>query len=88
MKTTKLELIVLENIANSEYIDVNNIDELIDYPTWSFVATNSTNKLKGALGSCIKKGYVYGDNLHDEEDNTCSLTKEGVEILKENNFKI
>jgi hypothetical protein len=83
---TDLEKAVMINIAESEYIDVASLDELVDYPTWSFVATNETKILAGALGSLVKKGLVIcskdngSDNGKDKE--TCWLTANGVEQLK------
>jgi hypothetical protein len=90
MKTTQLQLTELEkkvmiNIAESEYIDVETLDGLVDYPTWSFVATDETKELAGALGSLVKKGLVVcGSDVGDKGKKleTCWLTKDGVEHLK------
>ena len=88
LKVTDLEAQVLKNIAHSEYIDSVTPEELIGYPTWSFVATNQTKQLTGALGSCIKKGLVGGDTPETKSGNeTCYLTTEGVEYLKSINFE-
>lgn len=89
MKTTELENQVLIRIAKSEYIDVSSIDELVDFPTWSFVATNETKELAGALGSLAKKGLVGCDNEkgdRGQNQECCWLTKEGVQVLKEIGF--
>jgi hypothetical protein len=79
---TELEQKVMINIAESEYIDVQSLDELVDYPTWSFVATDSSNQLKGALGSLVKKGLVVCASDGNKDDETCHLTASGVDALK------
>jgi len=82
--TAELEKKVMINIAESEYIDVRTLDELVNYPTWSFVATNSTKQLSGALGSLVKKGLVIcvSDTVNKKEEEQCWLTQSGVDHLK------
>ena len=79
---TDLERQVIENIINSEYMDVTG-EDMINWGVWSFTATNEDKKLAGALGSLVKKGLVYSD---DEvgNDSTCALTKEGFYWAKNN----
>jgi hypothetical protein len=79
---TELEKKVMINIAESEYINVKSLDELVNYPTWSFVATDETKQLAGALGSLVKKGLVKCSLDNGKDDETCWLTMEGVEKLK------
>lgn len=83
MKTelTELEKQVLINIAESEYIDVQSIEKLLNYPTWSFVATNQQKQLTGALSSCVQKGLVGCDNTV-KGDETVWLTQLGVDELQ------
>lgn len=87
MNLTELEKKVMINIAESEYADVSVLDDLIDFPVWSFSATNETKQLAGALGSLAKKGLVGCSSDPDNaqtrgDDDTCWLTKIGVENLK------
>ncbi len=93
-KLTPLEIEVLQNIANSEYMDVDSFDDMIKFPVWSFSVVSlmgyplsSTNKLKGALGSCVKKGLVECQQTKSE-DEECWLTEKGVEILKETGYSL
>ncbi len=78
---TELEKQVLINIAESEYIDVTTIEQLLNYPTWSFVATDQKKELTGALSSCVKKGLVGCDNTV-KGDETVWLTQLGVDMLQ------
>ena len=86
-RLTDLEKQVMINIAESEYINVSSLDELVNYPTWSFSATNSTKQLAGALGSLVKKGYASCSSDPENStkrgnDDTCCLTELGVRHLK------
>lgn len=88
LKLTDLEKKVMINIAESEYINASTLDDLIGYPTWSFVATHETKQLAGALGSLVKKGLAVcsSDPQNAQgrgDDDTCWLTKDGVEALKQ-----
>lgn len=77
MNVTELEKQVLINIKNSEYQDGSS---LINSWVWSFSVTNETKQLAGALGSCVKKGLAQCCDHDDDE--TCTLTQEGVDYLK------
>jgi len=82
MNVTDLEREVLINIKNSEYQDGSPLDNSW---VWSFSVTNETKQLAGALGSCVKKGLAecYVDkNDKNKDDETCTLTTEGVKYLK------
>lgn len=79
---TDLEKQVLINIKNSEYQDGMPLDNSW---VWSFSVTNQTKQLAGALGSCVKKGLAkchVDKSDKNKDDETCSLTKDGVEYLK------
>lgn len=78
---TKIEKEVIQNILNSEYMDAKD-ERIIDWPVWSFSATNSTKRLAGALGSLAKKGLVECED--DVDGETCALTRKGFEWAKEN----
>lgn len=78
---TDLERQVVNNIIKSEYMDATG-DDMVNFPVWSFSATNSTKQLSGALGSLVKKGLVICDGDGGEE--TCSLTVDGVAWAKNN----
>lgn len=88
---TELELKVLSNIRNSEYLDVQKPEELINYPTWSFAVTKSYSgkgdamSLRGAMGSCVKKGLIKCDNS-GTDDETCAMTELGVKVLTDHNL--
>ncbi len=82
IQLTELEKKVMINIAESEYINVLTLDELVDYPTWSFVATDQKKELTGSLGSLVKKGLVECDPTAKSGDETCWLTQSGVNTLK------
>lgn len=75
---TAIEREVIKNILNSEYMDGQG-EQVVDWPVWSFSATNSTKRLAGALGSLAKKGLVVC-----EDDETCALTRSGYEWAKQN----
>lgn len=84
---TELELKVLTNIMNSEYMDYNKPEDMINNSVWSFSVTNSTNQLKGALGSCVKKGLVECDGTDiTNDDSCCCLTAQGFQVLKDKNL--
>lgn len=78
---TDLEKKVIENIINSEYMDAIG-EDMVNWPVWSFTATNETKQLAGALGSLVKKGLCVCDI--SEGDETCSLTTEGYAWAKSN----
>ena len=81
---TELELQILKNIMNSEYQNPSKPEDLIDSPVWSFSVTNSTNQLKGALGSCVKKGLAECDDISiSKDDSSCWLTEKGLQVLKD-----
>lgn len=80
MNITGLEKQVLINIKNSEYQDGSPLNNSW---VWSFSATNEDKHLAGALGSCVKKGLAKSEYDLNEKDHTCSLTKKGVDYLKE-----
>lgn len=79
---TKIEKEVIQNILNSEYMDAKD-ERIIDWPVWSFSATNNTKRLAGALGSLTKKGFVVCEKEQGEGE-TCALTRSGFEWAKEN----
>ncbi len=78
---TDTEREVIENIINSEYMDVSG-EDMVNWAVWSFSATNETKKLAGALGSLVKKGLCFCQN--SEGDETCGLTLEGYAWAKNN----
>jgi len=78
---TDLERQVIENIINSEYMDTQG-EDMVDWPVWSFSATDETKQLAGALGSLVKKGLCVCDV--SEGDETCALTIEGFAWAKHN----
>lgn len=82
MKTelTHLEKQAMINIAESEYANVSTIDELVDYPVWSFSVTNNSKSIAGAIGSLVKKQLAQCQT--EDGDETVCLTKLGVELLK------
>lgn len=89
---TRLELTVLRNIRLSEYIDFQYPEQLINQPAWSFSVTDgrenngfTPNQIKGAMGSCVKKGLIGCQN-DGTDDETCWLTKAGLRVLTENNL--
>ena len=90
---TKLELQVLKNIRNSEYVDAEKPEELIGQPAWSFSITNShvgnngytPNQIKGGMSSCVKKRLIGWDNATND-DECCWLTEKGVQVLIENSL--
>ena len=79
---TDLERKVIKNIINSEYMNAQG-EDMINFPVWSFTATDENKQLAGALGSLVKKGLVFSD---DERGNnaTCGLTVEGFAWAKHN----
>jgi hypothetical protein len=77
---------VLNNILNSEYMDVSGDDErIINWPVWSFSVTNEEKKLAGALGSLVKKGLVFCGK--EDGDEICGLTREGYNYINLNSLK-
>jgi hypothetical protein len=89
---TELELVVLRNIRLSEYIDFSDPRQLINQPAWSFsVTVGRENKgytpvqVKGAMGSCVKKGLIGCQN-DGTDDETCWLTEKGLAVLIEKNL--
>lgn len=76
---TALEIEVIKNIINSEYMDAEG-EMLINWAVWSFSVTNSTKELAGALGSLVKKGICFAQM--QDSDHTCGLTNLGYEIAK------
>lgn len=79
---TGLEREVLKNIINSEYMNAER-EGMINFPVWSFTATNETKQLTGALGSLVKKGFVCSDN-NGSDDPCCFLTADGYAWCKNN----
>lgn len=71
---TELEKQVILNIINSEYMNADD-DDMIDFPVWSFTATNFEKSLAGALGSLVKKELCFCQL--EGKDETCGLTREG-----------
>lgn len=79
---TDLEKQVIQNIINSEYMDVNG-EQMIGWGVWSFSATNENKQLAGALGSLVKKGFCFCEN-DEGNDESCGLTLEGFNWAKNN----
>jgi len=78
---TDLERKVIENILNSEYMDVTG-KQMVNWAVWSFSVTNENKQLAGALGSLVKKGLCSCDVSEGYE--TCALTTEGYAWAKNN----
>lgn len=87
---TELELQVLRNCRTSEYVDASEPRELLDQPTWSWDVTKAYKKdgtalsLRGAMGSCVKKGLISCNGEGNEQ--SCVLTELGLTVLLENNL--
>lgn len=81
---TTLEKNVIKNIINSEYMDAKD-EMMINWGVWSWSATNEDKQLAGALGSLVKKGYCFVENLNSE-DSSCGLTEKGYIWAKSNNL--
>jgi hypothetical protein len=82
---TNLEMQIIQNIINSEYMDAKG-EQMIDWAVWSFSVTHETKRLAGALGSLVKKGLVACSI--SEGDETCALTVDGYAWAKNNNLTI
>ena len=78
---TDLERKVIENILNSEYMDVTG-EQMVNWAVWSFSVTNKNKQLAGALGSLVKKGLCSCDISEGYE--ICALTTEGYAWAKNN----
>ncbi|QKZ15154.1 hypothetical protein [Spirosoma sp. KUDC1026] len=79
---TELEEKVLRNIVGSEYQDCDPTDYayMTTHEIYSFSATNESKSLRGALGSCIKKGLAGAGEPYEGEP-TCFITEHGLRAL-------
>lgn len=83
-KVTELEQDVLLRVVDNEYMGEIG-EKMIDYPVWTQSVTNEDKSLAGALGSLVKKGYVFS-TLWNKNETVCGLTKKGYDYLKENDL--
>jgi hypothetical protein len=78
---TDLELQVIKNILNSEYMDVSGKD-MIGYAVWSWTATKEKKELAGALGSLVKKGYCFASTeiYEKKKEHLSGITEKGYNL--------
>jgi hypothetical protein len=81
---TELELEVLQNfLVDNEYmsgVSGEDLETAVNYPTWSWKATDEKKQLTGALSSLTQKEIVYVDNSIPK-DATVHLTRFGYDTL-------
>jgi hypothetical protein len=92
MKLTTKEIILLEAIANNEYMDSENP---VLIPVW----TSSVNEdleipmltkkssIPGVYSSAVKKGLIYHDKGKTKNDDTVCITPAGWNAYKEWEFE-
>lgn len=76
---TELEIEVLLNFENSDYMDGDTYDEMVGQKVWSWSVTDEDKKLAGALGSLCKKGFCI--STKSDNDFVTELTQQAADYL-------
>jgi hypothetical protein len=76
---TELEIAVLLNFEDSDYMDGDTYDEMVGQKVWSWSVTEEDKKMAGALGSLCKKGFCISTKCDD--DYVTELTQQAADFL-------